>query len=255
MSQSLSISLVMLVLTYFGDVWRVAAKPIQQQQESVKALTNQDVLTLVRSHLAPNVIAAELVRRGCVCDISARELQRLKAEGVPDQVLVGMISTTKPASVESLTVIIPRGTTVEIETAYRISSQEVKPGEAISFKVVNPVRIGEHTVIAVGSIATGRVVKATRGGHFGRAGRLVWAMETVNAIDDSRVPIQAAGRLVGDSKGAKVATRVVLTGALLWPIAPVALLHGFKRGENAYLAQGRRFEAAVSVDTKVMLNR
>jgi hypothetical protein len=203
MSQSLSVSLVLLALTFFGDAWRVTAKPIQQEQESVKALTNQDVVT---------------------------------------------------ASVESQTVIIPRGTIIEIETAYRISSQEVKAGEAISFKVVNPVRVGTNTVIAAGSIATGRIVKATRGGHFGRAGRLVWTMETVNAIDDSRVPIQAAGRVVGDSKGAKVATRAVVTAALLWPIAPVALLHGFKRGENAYVAEGRRFEVTVSADTKVMLS-
>jgi hypothetical protein len=46
----------------------------------------------------------------------------------------------------------------------------------------------------------------------------------------------------------------VLTGALLWPIAPVALLHGFKRGENAYLAQGRRYEVTVSADTTVRLS-
>jgi len=78
-------------------------------------------------------------------------------------------------------------------------------------------------------------------------------METVNAVDDSRVPIQAAGRVVGDSKGAKVATRMVLTGALLWPIAPVALLHGFKRGGNAYVAQGRRYEVIVSADSTVRL--
>lgn len=151
----------------------------------------------------------------------------------------------------SQAVTIPRGTVVEIETAYRISSQEIKPGEAISFRVVNPVRVGDKTVIAVGAIATGRVVKASRGGHFGRAGRLAWTMETVNAVDDSRVTIQASGRLVGDSKGAKVATLAVLTGVLFWPIAPVGLLHGFKRGENAYLAQGHRFEVTVSTDTQV----
>jgi hypothetical protein len=152
-----------------------------------------------------------------------------------------------------LVVTIPRGTVVEIETSYRLSSQEIKAGEALSFRVVNPVRVGEATVIAVGAVAIGRVVRATRGGHFGRAGRLVWTMETVNAVDDSRVPIQAAGRVVGDSKGAKVATRMVLTGALLWPIAPVALLHGFKRGGNAYVAQGRRYEVIVSADTTVRL--
>ena len=121
-----------------------------------------------------------------------------------------MINAIKPASAESLALTIPRGTIVEIETAYRISSHEIERGEAISFKVVNPVRVGENTVIAAGALATGRVVAATRGDHFGRAGRLAWTMETVNAVDDSRIPIQAMERLVGDSKGAKVARRLRL---------------------------------------------
>ncbi len=253
MRRSISIYLIILLSTFLGSLPRVAAKPIQQQQESVKPLTNHDVLTLVKSRLGTDVVAAQLKRAGCTCDVSAGELERLKAEGVPEEVLIAMISATKAVSGESLAVKIPRGTVVEIETAYRIDSQEIKPGEAISFKVVNPVRVGETTVIAAGAIATGRVVIARRGGHFGRAGRLAWTMETVNAVDDSRVPIQATGRVVGDSKGAKVATRVVLTGALLWPIAPVALLHGFKRGKNAYLPQGRRFEVTVSADTTVKL--
>lgn len=248
------VAAIILLVTPYADACQIAAKSIQQKPESVRPLTNEDVLTLVKSRLTAEVITAQLARAGCVCDISAPELQRLKAEGVPDQVLIAMVSATRPATRGTLSVTIPRGTVVEIEAAYRTSSQEIKTGEVISFKVVNPVRIGTHTVIDIGATATGRVVRAIRGGHFGRAGRLAWTMETVNAVDNSRVPIQANGRLVGDSKGAKVATRMVLTGALLWPIAPVALLHGFKRGENAYLAQGRRFEVTVGADTTVMLN-
>ena len=155
---------------------------------------------------------------------------------------------------ESVSLTIPRGTVVEIEAAYRVSSQETKAGEAITFKVLKLVQIGEHTVIAAGAIATGRVVRASRGAHFGRAGRLAWTMETVNAVDGSSVPIQAGERVVGDSKSAKVATRIAITGALLWPIAPIALLHGFKRGENAFLPQGQRYEVTVSADTMVKLN-
>jgi hypothetical protein len=151
-------------------------------------------------------------------------------------------------------VTIPSGTVVEIETAYRISSQEVRAGEAITFRVVNPVKVGDVIVIAAGSVATGRIIKASRGGHFGRAGRLAWTMETVTAIDGSRIPIQAAGRVVGDSKGAKVATQMAITGALLGPFAPVALMFGFKRGENAYLAQGRRYEVIVMKDTTIRAN-
>ena len=252
MRRFFSILLITLLVRYFAVPSQAVADPIQQEQESVKALTNQEIVTLVRSGLTPEVIAAQLLRAGCACDISVSELQRLKAEGVANEVLLAMINASKGVSGERI-LVIPRGTVVEVETAYRVSSQEIRDGEAISFKVVNPVRVGENTVIAVGAIATGRVVLASRGGHFGRAGRLAWTMETVSAVDDSRVPIQAAGRIVGDSKGAKVATQTVITGALLWPIAPVALLHGFKRGENAYLAQGRRYEVTVSADTTVRL--
>jgi hypothetical protein len=254
MRRFLSVFLITLLMSSLGAASHAATNPIQTEQESVKALTNQDVLMLVKSGSSAEVVSAKLQRSGCTCDISTGELQRLKAEGVTDEILFAMISATKAVSDERMMVTIPRGTVIEIETAYRISSQEIKVGEAISFKVVNPVRIGENTVIPSGAIATARVVHATRGGHFGRAGRLAWKMETVNAIDDSRIPIQAAGREVGDSKGAKVATSIVLTGALLWPIAPVALLHGFKRGENAYLPQGRRYEVIVSTDSTVKLS-
>ena len=73
-------------------------------------------------------------------------------------------------------------------------------------------------------------------------------MQDVTAADGTRLPLRFSDRIVGDSKGAKVATRVAITGVILWPIAPVALLHGFKRGKNAYLPAGKRFEVAVQGD-------
>jgi hypothetical protein len=56
---------------------------------------------------------------------------------------------------------------------------------------------------------------------------------------------------VGDSKGAKVATQIAITAAALPLIAPVALLHGFKRGENAYLPEGKRFDVSVRSEATV----
>jgi hypothetical protein len=138
--------------------------------------------------------------------------------------------------------------------AYTISSQEVRAGELISFRVVNPVMVDGVVVVSVGATATGRVVKASRGGHWGRAGRIAWTMQDVTAVDGTRVPLQSAGRIVGDSKGTKVATQMILTGALLPLIAPVALLHGFKRGENAFVPAGKRFEASVSRDATVSIS-
>jgi hypothetical protein len=155
---------------------------------------------------------------------------------------------------QAVAVKIPDGTLIELEAAYDVSSKDVKVGEEISFRVATPVLVGGRVVIEAGATATGRIVKASRGGHFGRAGRLAWKMEEVIAADGTRIPLKLDGRVVGDSKGAKVATKAVVTGVLLWPIAPVALLHGFKRGDNAYLPAGKRFEAFVNGDAAVSVN-
>lgn len=146
---------------------------------------------------------------------------------------------------------VPAGIVVEVESPYTLSSQLVRKGDRISFRVVNPVRVSGAVVIEQGATATGVVTKASRGGHWGRAGRLAWEMQEVTAADGTRLPLQAGGRLVGDSKGAKVATQTVLVGVLLGPFAPLSLLHGMKRGENAYLPAGKRYEVFVSADTFV----
>jgi hypothetical protein len=148
-----------------------------------------------------------------------------------------------PAFGKKVPLKLPAGTRVELASAYRVSSQEVREGDLLTFLVVNPVLVEGVTVIERGAVATARVTKASRGGHFGRAGRLAWEMYEVTAADGTRVPVALQGRRVGDSKGAKVATQMAITAGLLPLAAPVALLHGFKRGENAYLPEGFRMEA------------
>ena len=142
---------------------------------------------------------------------------------------------------------IPDGTLVEIEAPYRINSKEFKPNDEISFRVINPIKINGLTVIEQGANATGRIEKSKRGGHFGKAGLLVWSMQTVTAVDGSQVPLRTAQeRLRGDSKAAKVATQMIITGALLPFIAPVALLYGFKRGKDAFIPAGKRYDVFVN---------
>src|SRR5262245_15686771 len=198
----------------------VAAKIIQQAQDSLAVVTNADVLSMVTSDLAEEVIIDILKLSSCTCDISPSELQRLREAGVSDAVMVAMVLATKTAMAEPALLKIPAGTLIDVETAYRFSSQEIKKGEAVSFRVVKPIKIGDVVVIEAGSTATARVVLSQRGGHFGRAGRIAWTMENVIAADGSQVPIQAAERVVGDSKGASTATKMIVTGALLGPFAP-----------------------------------
>jgi hypothetical protein len=46
---------------------------------------------------------------------------------------------------------------------------------------------------------------------------------------------------------------MIVLGGLLWMAAPLVLMHGFKRGENAVLPEGKRFVVYVQRDTIVKL--
>ena len=150
---------------------------------------------------------------------------------------------------------IPDGTQIDIEAPYTLNSMDFKPKDKISFRVVNPIKVNGVTVIEQGAVATGRIDKAKRGGHFGKAGLFVWTMQTVTAVDGSQIPLRVAStRVRGDSKAAKVATQMIITGALLPLIAPVALLHGFKRGKDAFIPAGKRYSVYVEGDPSLVLS-
>src|SRR5205085_1073280 len=136
-----------------------AAKNVQTSAATAKTLTDSDVLALVESRLAPEVIVEKIKASECDFDTSPEALRKLKDAGVPDSLLLVMVMTPKCAA----------------------------------------------------------------------------SAEATQARRD----------------GAKVATQMAITGVLLWPIAPVVLLHGFKRGENALVPEGKRFNVVVRVGASV----
>ncbi|MDT4967787.1 MAG: hypothetical protein QOJ64_2524 [Acidobacteriota bacterium] len=239
-----------------------AAKAVHESADGVNSLTNLDVLRMVKAEFTPTTIVAQINSSSCNFETTPVALQQLRGETVPDAVIVAMVMAPKAAAIQNhptrggaetrlVSVNIPSGLSVEVEAPFAVSSQDVREGDSISFRVANPVKVNGVVVIAPGATATARVVKASRGGHFGRAGRLSWIMRDVTAVDGTRIPLQTTGKLVGDSKGAKVATAMVVTGMILWVAAPIALLHGFKRGENAVLPAGKRLEVSTQGEATI----
>jgi hypothetical protein len=165
--------------------------------------------------------------------------------------------------------VVPSATMLEVEAAYTVNSLDLKPGERISFRVLIPIVIDGTTVIEKGALVTARIIKSKRGGHWGVGGKLVWSMEDVVAVDNTRVPLapetasravkpanattnavgnMKQGRVNGTSHTGQVAAMSIISGALF---PPLALLHGFKRGENAILREGRRFIVMTNKDTAI----
>lgn len=185
------------------------------------------------------------------------------AQSAPAANTVQVSSPEGPAALPPFTreFKIPAGTPLEIETAYTVDSLYVHPEDLISFRVLVPIKIDGVTVIEKYSLVTGCIVEAKRGGHWGKAGKLSWLMRDVVAVDLTRVPLQAmrdtpreAQRTAGTSHGGEVAAHIAIAAPLMLFAAPVALMAGFKRGENAILPEGKRFTVYVSTDTKVRVS-
>ncbi len=183
--------------------------------------------------------------------VAAQELQQQQNSGSTAGVVAAEIPPATQA-VKPVETQIPDGTQIDIEAPYTLNSMHFKPNDKISFRVVNPVKVNGVTVIEQGAVATGRIDKAKRGGHFGKAGVFVWTMQSVTGVDGTQIPLRVAPtRVRGDSKAAKVATQMIITGALLPLIAPVALLHGFKRGKDAFIPAGKRYSVYVEGSPKL----
>jgi hypothetical protein len=153
---------------------------------------------------------------------------------------------------------IPAGTPLEIESTYTVKSRDTQAGDLISFRVLVPIIIDGVIVIEQNSLVTARVVRANRGRHWGKAGKLVWTMRDVVAADQTRVPLTnhqefptRETKIEGTSHGGEVATKTIVFGVLLFPASPLALMSGFKRGEDAVLPQGHRFVVYVQKETTV----
>jgi hypothetical protein len=176
---------------------------------------------------------------------------------------------------------IPAGTPIEVEVAYTVNSLDIKPGELLSFRVLIPVIVDGVTAIEKDALVTARVTLAKRGGHWGKAGRLAWAMEDVVATDNTRVLLDPAthsrnealwnlerkskdgktdahlgqGSVKGTSHKGEVTTKTIVAAAIFPPLAPLALMNGFRRGENAVLPEGKRFVVAVRNEASVSAPR
>src|SRR5215216_891919 len=228
----------------------------------VRPLTNNDVIRMVEQGEKPILIISRIFTSHCNFDIFPPVLADLKRRGVPDTVLLAM--RTAPYGPPALADVdskisqlaapaqIPAGTTIEVETARAVSSENASVGSPITFLTTRRIFVNDVLVIERGAVARARVVKVQRARGWGRAGMLAWELQYVVAVDGTRIPIQLAGKQSGKNRSAAIAGRAVATGALIFPYSsPVALIWGLKKGEEAILRGSRIFSASVGANTQI----
>jgi hypothetical protein len=254
MKKALSLALV-LILTTLTVASPLLQEPAQTQtQTGATELTNKDVLDMVKAGLATEIVVAKIKASPGKFDTSAATLAELKAANLPDAVIMAMVGgalETPAASADPKPLVevkVPDGTEIELQLKNTASSEELKVGDIVDFSVVRPVVVNGVTIIDKDAPAQARVTTAKKAGRWGKAGKLEWAMQDVQAVDGNRVPTRFTKRSIGDSKGSTVAVAAVATTVLL---GPFGLLWGLKKGKPAIIPAGNRYSAFVSGDTAV----
>jgi hypothetical protein len=263
MKKAVSLLLVLLFMNLMNPLAAAAtvraARRNQQETQTVAAkLSNKDVLDMLKTGLSSEVVIAKIKSSPSNFDTSPTALQELKAANVPDAVILAMVQASTPVqaavadspaiAADAVTVKVPDGTEIEIQLKNNLSGQEAKIGDLVDFTVLRPVQIGGITVIEKDASARARVTTAKKAGRWGKAGKIEWAMQDVQAVDGSRLPARFSKRAVGDSSGGTVAVAAVATTVLL---GPVGLLWGLKKGKAAVIPAGNRYSVFVSGDTTV----
>ena len=217
-------------------------------KSAAPALTNKDVLEMMKAGLGADVIVAKIKSSETNFDTSPSALAELKAANVPDNVILAMVKPVAPTVTGDGVVSVPDGTEVEIQLTNNASGEELKVGDTVDFVVVGPVQVNGIMIFEKGAGARARITTAKRAGHWGKAGKLEWAMQDVMSADGNRVPARFTQRQIGDSKGGTVAVAAVATTVLL---GPVGLLWGLKKGKPAIIPAGNRYSVFVHGDTKI----
>jgi hypothetical protein len=217
---------------------------------------------MVKIGLSEGVILAKIKSSTCEFDTSPKALQELKASGVSDAIILEMVQTgaAKTTSISSTSTVnvatdlklkIPDGTPIEIELVNNVSSEQVKEGDFVQFKVTKDVEINGVVVIKKDASARGHIVMAKKAGRWGKQGKVDWAMNDVMCVDGHTISLRFTQGARGESKGGTVAVAAVATTVLL---GPVGLLWGLKKGKPAVIAAGNKYTVYVDGEASVIIS-
>jgi hypothetical protein len=126
-------------------------------------------------------------------------------------------------------VVLPGGTSINLETINMIRSDQVTPGQTIDLRVKNDVKVGEVTVIKAGSIAKAQVLRQSKSKGLGKGGYVELQIKSVTAVDGQDVYLQG-GNVYREGDDATT-TAIVL--AVL-----VCILFLTIKGKNAVIPSG-----------------
>lgn len=145
---------------------------------------------------------------------------------------------------------MPKGTLVKIELMTELNSERNRPGDIVSYRVVEDIRIDNAIVIPAGTVGQGQIISVDGAGRLGQDGVVQVDFGNVAAMDSTRVTLQVAERATEQNKSLELAAGASLAGVVL--LGPIGLAAGyFVRGRAHIVPVGTTFYAETASDVKV----
>jgi hypothetical protein len=214
----------------------------KQQGAGVPALNNAAIVKMRTQRLGAEVIIAKIKASPCEFDTSPAALQKLKLAGVPDKVILAMVTAPSasaapppaPKAPEFVDVKVPGGTQIELELTYAASSDEAADGRPILMTVAHDVVIDGAVVFRAGAEAHARVVSFKEPGFMNRPpGTLSWTMDYVTAANGEHVPADFFSKEAAENP----MSAVMGSPGPSWQ---------FKKGKPAVVAAKTKFQVALN---------
>ncbi|HMK23993.1 MAG TPA: hypothetical protein VK466_16785 [Terriglobales bacterium] len=166
----------------------------------------------------------------------------LSASSFPQAMPTSGLPQTVPASDR-----IPLVTPVEIELLENISSETLHAGQSVAFKLSQDLEANGEKLLPAGTPLTGTVATANASGHWGKAGAFDLKLEPLKLGDGTliRLDFHRPTRVSTHAEKTveSVGTAMVMT--YYFPLIPVALLAGSRKGKPFKVRAGERYRVYV----------
>jgi hypothetical protein len=115
-------------------------------------------------------------------------------------------------------------------------------GDAVNFEVARNVEVDGKIVIRQGTFASGQIASVEKNGVIGEGGKIMVAVQNVQAVDSTNVPIRGTVSQEGKSKQ----TTALLVGLILCILGLFLI-----KGENAVVPANTEVKAYVDADVQI----
>lgn len=251
---------------FIGLIFAVFALAALGQEH--KALTNKDVVDMVKQGLNESMIIKVIQASDSDFDTAPDAMTQLQNAGVSLNIMDAMLkakaakkapapapagaptpaavatpaSTPAAASADANAgkYLLKEGTDVSLKFSSDLSSKTASEGDTVELSVDSDIKVGEVVVVKQGSKAVAVVSNAKKAGMMGKPGELNIQLQHLTT-GDTRVRLRGTKGREGEGKTGTAVALTVLFG-------PIGLI---KHGKNVEVKAGTPLTAYVDQDTWV----